>query len=151
MDETYQEDPPSASLEATLSYKIDPNWYITSDLDRLAVRERYNGGKQVQVGNGAGLQIMHIGHSSINIAACQLVLRAVLHVPKIVKHLLSVHKFSRDNDVFFEYHHWHFSMKDRWSRKSLLDGRCESGLYPLSPYDVEALNHALIRRCPSRV
>ncbi|KAG8093083.1 hypothetical protein GUJ93_ZPchr0012g22026 [Zizania palustris] len=26
----------------------------TSDLDRLAIRERYNGGDQVQVGNGAG-------------------------------------------------------------------------------------------------
>jgi hypothetical protein len=112
MDETYQEDPPSASLVATSSYKIDPNWYtdtgatdhIISDLDRLTVCERYNGGEQVQVGNGVGLQIMHIGHSSINIAAHQLVLRDVSHVSKIAKHLLFVHKFSRDNDVFFEYH-----------------------------------------------
>jgi hypothetical protein len=46
---------------------------------------------------------MLIGHSSIN-AARQLVLHDVLHIPKIAKHLLSVHKFSRDNDVFFEYH-----------------------------------------------
>ena len=51
-------------LAATSSYKIDPNWYndtgatnhITSDLDRLTVRERYNGGEQVQVDNGAGLR-----------------------------------------------------------------------------------------------
>jgi hypothetical protein len=76
MDESYQEFPPSTSLAAT-SYQVDPNWYtdtgamdhITSDLDRLAVRERYTGDEQVQVGNGAGLQIMHTGHSSINTAA----------------------------------------------------------------------------------
>ena len=59
MDESYQNEPPSAALAATSSYKIDPNWYsdtgttdhITSDLDRLAVREYYHGGEQVEVGN----------------------------------------------------------------------------------------------------
>ena len=102
-------------------WKIDPNWYsdtnatdhITSDLDRFPVRERYHGGEQVQVGNGAGLRILQTDHSSINTAACHLALRNILHVPKISKHLLSVHKFSRNNDVFFEYHPWHFSIKDR--------------------------------------
>jgi hypothetical protein len=62
MDESYQVVPPSASL-ATTSYQVDPNWYIdtgamdhiTSDLDRLAVRERYTGDEQVQVSNGTGL------------------------------------------------------------------------------------------------
>jgi hypothetical protein len=107
MDESYQEVPPSASLVAT-SYQVDPNWYtntgstnyITSDLDRLAIRERYTGDEQVQVGNGASLQIMHTGHSFVNTVARPLVLRDILHVPQIAKHLLSVHKFSRDNDVF---------------------------------------------------
>lgn len=63
MDDSYQEEPPSAAMAATSSYKIDLNWYsdtgttdhITSDLDRLAVRERYQRGEQVHVGNGAGL------------------------------------------------------------------------------------------------
>jgi hypothetical protein len=139
MDESYQDDPPSAAMATTSSYKIDPNWYadtgttnhITSDLDRLAVRERYHGGEQVHVGNGAGLQILHIGHSSINTVDHSLALRNILHTPKISKDLLSVHKFMRDNNVFFEFHPWHFSIKDRTSRKSLLEGRCEAGLYPI--------------------
>jgi hypothetical protein len=46
--------------------------HITSDLDRLTIRERYMGDEQVQVGNGAGLQIMHTGHSSVNTAARSL-------------------------------------------------------------------------------
>lgn len=120
MDDSYNADPPSAAMASTSS-KVDADWYtdtgatdhITGDLDRLALRERYHGNDQVQVGNDSGLRIMHVGHSSINTAARPLVLRNTLHVPEITKHLLSVHKFSRDNDVFFEYHPWHFSIKDR--------------------------------------
>lgn len=60
MDEAYHENP--SAMVATSSYKIDPNWYsdtgatehITSDLDRLAVREQYNGGDKVHVGDGTG-------------------------------------------------------------------------------------------------
>lgn len=54
--------------------------------------------------NGAGLSISHIGHSSIAGSSRPLHLKHVLHVPKIDKHLLSVHKFACDNDVFFEFH-----------------------------------------------
>ncbi|KAK4415342.1 Retrovirus-related Pol polyprotein from transposon RE1 [Sesamum alatum] len=151
---------PSSPLQLWLPLhptKIDPNWYrdtgstdhITSDLDRLALRDRYHGDEQVQVGNGAGLQILHIGHSSINTATRPLALRNILHVPDISKHLLSVHKFSRDNDVFFEFHPWHFSIKDRKSKTSLLEGRCESRLYPIKASDVAALKHALVSNTTS--
>jgi hypothetical protein len=106
------------------------NWYsdtgatdhITSDLDRLTMRERYQGGDQVQVGNGTDLQILHIGHSSINTVDRSLALCHVLHVPDMKKHLSSVHKFSRDNDVFFEFHPWHFFIKDRQTKTTLLEG-----------------------------
>ena len=100
--------PPSADMAAT-SNKIDADWctdmgatdHITSDLDHLAVRERSHGNEQLHVGNGSGLRITHIGHSSFNTATRPMVLRNILHVPEITKDLLSVHKFSRDNDVFF--------------------------------------------------
>jgi histone deacetylase 1/2 len=92
------------------------------------------------------LRITHIGHSSLNTADRPLALRNILHVPNITKNLLSVHKFSRDNDVFFEYHPWHFSIKDWQSRRSLLDGRCESGLYSIKSTDLPVLKHALAAR-----
>jgi hypothetical protein len=109
MDDSYQEGPPSATVATTHSYKVDPNWYsdtgtmdhITSDLDRLAVRERYNDSDQVQVDNGAGLRILHTGHSLINTTIRPLALCNILHVPNIFKLLLSVHKIFRDNDIFF--------------------------------------------------
>jgi hypothetical protein len=89
---------------------------------------------------------MHTDHSSINTVDRPLVLHNILHVPKIAKYLLSVHKFPCDNDVFFEYHPWHFSIKDHQSKKNLLDGRCESSLYPIKAQDLSALKRALAAR-----
>jgi hypothetical protein len=152
MDESYQEEQPFAAAATTTSYNVDPNWYtdtgatdhITSYLDRLALREQYHGGETVQVGNGAGLQIMHIGSCSINTATRSLALVNVLHVPHISKHLLSVHKLARDNHVFFEFHPYHFLIKDIATRQVLLEGRCESGLYPIKLSDIESFKQALI-------
>jgi hypothetical protein len=129
-DESYNEDPPSAVVAST-SYAIDTDWYndtgatddITSDLDCLTVRECYNGGEQVQVGNDAGLHILHIGHSSIEYNDRPLALRDVLHVPNITKNLLSIHKFTRDNDVFLNFIHGFFLVKERNTRSKLLEGR----------------------------
>jgi hypothetical protein len=60
------------AVASSHSYQVDPNWYsetgatdyITSDLDRLTMREQYHGGDTVQVGNGAGLRILHTGSCS---------------------------------------------------------------------------------------
>lgn len=120
MDASYNDDPPSANMATASSYQVDKNWYtdtgatdhITSDLDRLTMREQYHGNDIVKVGNGAGLHISHLGSCSINTASRPLTLNNVLHVPEIAKNLLSVHKLSRDNNVYFEFHPWHFFIKD---------------------------------------
>jgi hypothetical protein len=54
--------------------------HLTNDLERLHVHERYDGKDQVQVANGAGLYIAHIGHSKL---AGSLRLNNILHVPHI--------------------------------------------------------------------
>jgi hypothetical protein len=140
MDDLYQEEGPPVALASSNLYQMDPNWYndagdmdhITSDLDRLAMREQYHGGDMVQVGNGAGLRILHTSSCSINIDTYPLALNNVLHVPDISKHPLSVHKLSRYNNAFSEFHPWYYFIKDRATWKLLLEGKCESGLYPLS-------------------
>jgi hypothetical protein len=98
MNETFQDEHPSVALASTSLYKVDPNWYsdtgatdhITGDLDRLAVRDQYQGNDMVQVGNGAGFKIMHVGSCSINTDTHPLAFNNVLHVPEISKHLFSV-------------------------------------------------------------
>ena len=58
---------------ATSSYNIDTNWYtdsgstdhITSELEKLSMREKYNGGDQIHTASGAGMAIKHVGQSTI--------------------------------------------------------------------------------------
>jgi hypothetical protein len=50
---------------------------------------------------------------------------------------------------FFEFHPWHFSIKDCMTRRSLLVRRCEVGLYPLKPLDVDVLKQAIMSQSTS--
>jgi hypothetical protein len=106
--------------------------HLTSDLERLHVHEHYGGKDQVQVANGSGLSILHIGHS--NLAGSSLHLKDILHVPRIRKDLLSVYRLVSDNDVFVEFHRHFFCVKDKATNKILLHGRSHGGLYPI-PFD----------------
>jgi hypothetical protein len=81
--------------------------------------------------NGAGMPIFHIGQSIVHTRDHDLVLKNMLHVPNAFKNLVSVHKFTHDNNAFFEFHMWYFFLKDWAMRKLLLQGRCMNGLYPL--------------------
>jgi hypothetical protein len=100
-------------------------------LDKLAIRERYGGSDLVHTASGSGIPICHIGQTTIHSHNCDLVLKNILHVPNASKNLVSIHKFTYDNNAFFEFHPWHFLLKDRDTRKPLLQGRCKNGLYPL--------------------
>jgi hypothetical protein len=123
----------------TSSYNFDSDWYtdtgatdhITSKLEQLATREKYGGSNQVHATNGSYMHISHVGQSTIYTRDHNLVLKDILHVPNASKNLVSVHKFTYDNNTLFEYHLWHFSLKDRDTRKLLLRGRCRNDLYPL--------------------
>jgi hypothetical protein len=60
---------------------VDTNWYansgatdhITNELDKLAVRDKYNGAEKVHMVSGAGMKISHTGNSFI-------------HPPKVIHH-----------------------------------------------------------------
>jgi histone deacetylase 1/2 len=129
----------SASNATTSSYGVDTNWYmdtgatdhITGDLERLSFCDKYNGGEQVHAANGSGMDIMHIGHSTLRSPSSNLRLNRVLHVPQEKTNLLSVHRFTNDNNVFVEFHPHQFFVKEEETRRTLLKGRCEGGLYPL--------------------
>jgi histone deacetylase 1/2 len=103
------------------AYGVDTNWYIdsgatdhiTGDLEKLTVRERYNGHDQVHTASGAGMNISHIGQSTYHTPHRNFHLKNILHIPKASKNLLSTHKFACDNDIFFEIHPYFFLIKDR--------------------------------------
>jgi hypothetical protein len=121
---------------ATTGYNVDTEWYtdfgatdyITFELDKLTIKEKYGGLDQVHTANGLGMPISHIGQFTIHTHDRDLILKNILHVPNAFKNLVSIYKFTYDNNVFFEFHHWYFLLKDRDTRKPLLH---ENGLYPL--------------------
>ena len=116
----------------------DAPWYtdtgatdhITGELNKLAIHERYSGKDRVHTANGSGMPIAHIGSSKIHTSHKPLFLNNVLHIPRTNKNLLFVHKLTADNNVCLEFHPDCFLIKDRTSKKVLLRGPSEGGLYP---------------------
>ena len=53
----------------------------------------------------------------------------MLLVPSITKNLLSVSRFAKDNNVFFEFHSDACFVKDQDSQTVLLIGKVKDGLY----------------------
>ena len=124
---------------AVNSYGIDTNWYtdtsatdhITSELDKMTIREKYKGHDQIHTANGAGMKIKHIGHSIMHAPSRNLHLKNILHVPSASKNLVSVHKLAWDNNVYLEFHPHYFLIKDQDTKQTILRGKCQGGLYPL--------------------
>jgi hypothetical protein len=63
-----------------------------------------------------------------------------------------VHKLTRDNDIFFQFHPSHFFIKDCATRNLLLEGKCESGLYPFKPANLASIKqpHLSYLSCPAQ-
>ena len=117
----------------------DSAWYpdsgatdhITADLDNLQISHEYSGNDQVRVGNGMAIPILHIGDTSFITPSRLLHLRDVFHVPKMTKNLLSLARFTADNDAYFEFHPRYCVLKDRATKQELLHGTLVDGLYRL--------------------
>jgi hypothetical protein len=56
--------------------------HITSDLEKLAIHDKYTGNDQIHTTSGSGMNIDHIGHNTIHTPCRQLQLNKILHVPK---------------------------------------------------------------------
>jgi histone deacetylase 1/2 len=77
------------------------------------------------------MSISHVGHAIVNTPSKSLHLKDALHVPHATKNLVSIHRFTKDNHVFVEFHPWYFYVKDQETKRVLPKGRCMRGLYPL--------------------
>jgi hypothetical protein len=99
----------------------DKNWYldsgatdhITGELEQLIMQQQYNGNEQIQATNGAGMDIAHVGQSVITTPTRPLHLNQALHVSNAHKQLVSIHRFTLDNNIFIELHPYFFLIKDQ--------------------------------------
>ncbi|KAI5417864.1 hypothetical protein KIW84_042476 [Lathyrus oleraceus] len=77
--------------------------YPTTNSSYLHVKKSYIGSNRVCVANGKYLSTNYVGSSYVyaySFPSYTLALNGILHVPCITRNLLSVSKFSKDNNVF---------------------------------------------------
>jgi hypothetical protein len=137
-DHAYQVSSPPAAFLTVNQPSPDINWYpdtasthhLTNDLTNLNITaDEYTGNEQIRVGNGQGLKILHTGSAFLPSTHKHFSLKSLLHVPVIQKNLISVNKFTRDNNVFIEFHPFDFRVKDLHTHRLLLRGPSRDGLY----------------------
>jgi hypothetical protein len=105
--------------------------HLTNDLSNLNVcADDYLGTVQIRVGNGQGLQILHTGLATLPSPKRIFQLPSLLHVLAIQKNLISINQFTRDNNLFFEFHPSYFCVKDIRTRSLLLQSPSNGALYP---------------------
>lgn len=145
----YQQAPLNA-LMVSPDVNKDTNWcpdlgasiHVINDFGNLSFGADYSGNNKVHVGNGAGLDIHHIGSSILHSPSSSnvFILKNLLHVPQITKNLISVSTFAKDNSVtfakddsvYFEFHPFDCFVKDLKTGQVLLKGKVSDGLYKFS-------------------
>jgi hypothetical protein len=113
---------------ATSSYGVDTNWYtdtgatdhVTGHLEQLSMKKKYQGNDQIHTASGTGMDISHIGHTTVHTPIRDLHLNNVLCVPHAKKNLVSVHRLATDNSTFLEFHPDFFLIKDQETKNILL-------------------------------
>ncbi|GJW78576.1 ribonuclease H-like domain-containing protein [Tanacetum coccineum] len=118
----------------------DPTWHMdigasshlnfnASNLSTIFYKRLF---PSVHVGDGKSIPVTNTGHSIIPSHHRPLHLHNVLVTPNIIKNLISVRQFTRDNNCTIKFDAFGFSVKDYLTRHILL--RCDSSgdLYPVT-------------------
>ena len=132
-----------AAMHTMSLQQPDPSWYMdtgatshmTSSTGTLSSYFNLSNhpNNNIVVGNGHSIPILGYGHTNLPSPCQSLSLENVLHAPKLIKNLISVRKFTKDNSVSVEFDPFGFSVKDFRTGRPIL--RCDShgDLYPFSP------------------
>lgn len=159
--------PPMQAMVAASDAGSYDAWYpdsgasnhITSNYNNLSSPSEYNGSEHIQLANGSGINISHIGHAQVlsSSSSKPFLLKQLLHVPNATKNLLSVSQFESDNKVFFEFHPHLCFVKCQATKRILLQGAVKDGLYyfdnlhlPSSPSSVSPINNHFFALSSSR-
>jgi hypothetical protein len=89
----------------------------------------------ITVGSGHHLPVSCSGSSTLPGHASSFSLRNILVVPSLVRNLLSVRQFTRDNHCTIEFDAFGFSVKDLQTKRVILRSNSSDGLYtvPATP------------------
>jgi hypothetical protein len=94
----------SPTPSATWFLDSGKSTHVTPDINALSYTQPYQGSDMVHIGNRSGLSIANTGITLLLTAAVPLQLTIVLHVPQIIKSLISVSQLTKDNKVLLNSH-----------------------------------------------
>ncbi|KAK9674037.1 hypothetical protein RND81_12G206700 [Saponaria officinalis] len=86
--------------------------HLTSDPGMISAPFNTSNIRSIYVGNSNSIPVTGSGTSTIPTNTRTLHLHQVLHTPKIIKNLISVRQFTKDNNVSVEFHLFGFTVKD---------------------------------------
>ncbi|XP_071727210.1 uncharacterized protein [Rutidosis leptorrhynchoides] len=143
---------PNAFSTTTLPDYSNAGWtmdtgastHLSSSINNLSTVFNYCIYPSVAVGDGNPIPVTNSGHSVLPNINRPLHLSNVLVTPNIVKNLISVRRFTRDNKVSVTFDEFGFSVKDYLTHRLLL--RCDNtgDLYPITTPSATSPHHALI-------
>ncbi|GJS47886.1 ribonuclease H-like domain-containing protein [Tanacetum coccineum] len=86
----------------------------------------------ISIGDGHSIPVTNTGHNILPTITRPLHLNNVLITPHIVKNLISVCQFVRENNYTIEFDSFGFSVKDFMTRRVLLRSDSTGDLYPVT-------------------
>ena len=111
-------------------------------MNNLHQKTKYNGNESLTVGNGNRLRIEHVGSGLITTHNNDvLILNEMLHVPAITKNLISISQLTSDNNVVVEFSSSDCCVKEKTTKREVLQGTLKDGLYQFEPVKVARVNH----------
>jgi hypothetical protein len=120
--------------------------YVTSDINCLSSSQSYTGIDTVHMGNGTCFcTSLTLVQQFFQLLLSLLLLTNVLHVPSIIKKLLSIQQSTKDNDVIVEFTSDSYFIKERHTKRTILIRTLTNGVYALDTgvYSPAAVHHAL--------
>lgn len=103
--------------------------HLTSDLANMSLHSEYNGTEEVQLADGSGFPITHTGTSFVKSPSRNFILSNMLCVPSAANNLVSIHQFTKSNNVSVEFYPSCLIVKDRLTGAPLARGPCSNGVY----------------------
>lgn len=108
------------------------NQHISATAVPVEDYNNYDGYDSIQTTNGEGMSISVVGNSLIHTPSRKFQLQHILHVPQASTNLLSVHRFTTDNNCTITFSSVGYTVRDLHTGEILLQDPHNNGLYPIN-------------------
>ncbi|KAJ4793674.1 hypothetical protein LUZ62_044920 [Rhynchospora pubera] len=106
--------------------------HVTDDINNLSSFYNYTSSDSLQIGDGSGLPIHHIGTTSLKLSTFVIDLKDTLFVENFSRNLISLSKLLHDNpSLLVSFSNSSCFLKDHLTNKTLLEFSSSNGLYYL--------------------